>query len=371
MRIILSAGGTAGHINPALAVADEVLRVFPESAVLFIGSPDGMEAKLVKQAGYPFQPLKTAGLQRKLSLKNIGRNAKALYYYVNAQTAVKRIIRNFKPDIVMGTGGYVSAPVVIAASKMGIKTATHESNTLPGVTTKLLSKYVDKIFVGSEDTKNRLKYPEKCVVTGNPLRGNLPFVSKEEAHKQLGLLPGKTILSLGGSLGANAISEAVLKLLKWENGKEINHIHSYGRNGKEFFESEMKKQGIPQNSNRIILREYIDNMYTCLSAADLVIARAGSMTITEIMASGKASVLIPFPQAAENHQYYNAKSMEKLGASVMILDKDLTPDSLLHIVSKLLTDDKTLNRMGQKARSAFQADSAGKILSEMLDLIHE
>lgn len=372
MRVIIAAGGTAGHINPALAIADKIVNVFPESKVLFVGTPQGMESKLVKKAGYDFHGIKMAGIQRRLSLTNIKRNVKAVYYYAAAFPHVKKLIEEFKPDICVGTGGYVCGAVLREAARMGIKTVTHESNSFPGITTKLLSKTADRVFVFSEDTLNHLKHREKCVITGNPLRNNIPIEEKAAARKRLGLRDGFTILSLGGSLGANRINAAVAELMAWEQQKGgINHIHSYGGNGKDTFGGLLEENGVDKSSDRLILKEYIDNMYTCMCAADLIVSRAGSMTLTEIMAIGRPSVLVPYPNATENHQYYNAKTLQDADAAILREDKDLTGEWLIRTAEELYNNPSRLESMGVKARQMAKTDAADVILSEILDLVGE
>ncbi len=371
MRVILAAGGTAGHINPALAIADKIKTVFPESEILFVGAPDGMEATLVKKAGYNFRSFKMAGLQRKISVNNLIRNAKAAYYYITARSNAKKLLKEFRPDVVIGTGGYVSAPVLLSAARLGIKTATHESNSLPGVTTKLLSKNVDRVFVVDEAAKNRLPVQENAIVTGNPLRNNIPIEERNEARKRLGLPDGLTILSFGGSLGANKITEAVVELLKWESEVGgINHIHGYGGNGREMFDGLMEKEGV-KRTDRMILKEYIDNMYTCMCAADIIVSRAGAMTLTELKAIGRASVLIPFPQAAENHQYYNALSMAESGAAILIEDKDLEKTKLRELITELSADIPKIREMEKSAAALGSANAADVIVSRIIDLIGE
>jgi len=371
MRVILAAGGTAGHINPALAIADKIKLLFPESEILFVGAPDGMEAKLVKKAGYNFRAFKMAGLQRKLSVNNIIRNAKAAYYYITARNNAKKLLKKFKPDVVIGTGGYVSAPILLSAAKLGIKTVTHESNSLPGVTTKLLSKNVDMVFTVDEAAISHLPVKENAIVTGNPLRNNIPIEERESARKKLGLKDGLTILSFGGSLGANKITEAVIELLKWENEVGgINHIHGYGGNGREMFDGLMESEGV-KRTDRMILKEYIDNMYTCMCAADIIISRAGAMTLTELKAIGRASILIPFPQAAENHQYYNALSMADAGAAVLIEDKDLDKTKLKEMIKELSENREKLSEMEKSAAALGSRKAADIIVSKIIDLIRE
>ncbi|MDR2532197.1 MAG: UDP-N-acetylglucosamine--N-acetylmuramyl-(pentapeptide) pyrophosphoryl-undecaprenol N-acetylglucosamine transferase [Oscillospiraceae bacterium] len=366
MKVIIAAGGSAGHVNPGLAIADKIKQVYPgkESSVLFIGTPGGMEARLVKAAGYDFVSIKMAGLQRSLSPKNLIRNARAAHLYLHAGRKARAVINKFKPDIVIGMGAYISVPAVNTAAKMGIKTAIHESNSYPGVAMKFLSKYADKIFVGDEDGKKRMPHPEKCVITGNPLRSNLKMEARETARKKLGLPEGLTILSSGGSNGSNAITEAVIALIERENEVGgINHIHSYGRNRGNPF------AGVKLNPERTVIKEYLDNMYTCLSAADLVISRSGAMSQTEIKAAGRASVQIPWAGSAEYHQYYNALAMEKGGAAVMIEDKDLTPQKLIEVVMRLCQTPQKLRDMEIKAKEMSSEYAADKILGEILDLI--
>lgn len=372
MRVLVAAGGTAGHINPALAIADKIVNVLPDSKVLFVGTPTGMEARLVKKAGYDFHGIKMAGIQRHLSFANIKRNVKAAYYYAAAFPKVKKLIEEFKPDICIGTGGYVCGAVLREAARMGVKTVTHESNSYPGMTTKLLSKTADKVFVFSEDCLKHLKYTNKCVITGNPLRNNIPIEEKNAARERLGLPEGITLLSLGGSLGANRINAAVAQLMVWEQQKGgINHIHSYGGNGKDTFGGLLEENGVDKTSPRLILKEYIDNMYTCMCAADLIISRAGSMTLTEIMAIGRPSILVPYPNATENHQYYNAKTLEDANAAILKEDKELDGKWLTGTVDKLLKDPARLEAMGVNARQMAKTNAADVILSEIIDLVRE
>lgn len=371
MKAVFAAGGTAGHINPALAIADKIKSVFPETEILFIGTPQGMEARLVAKAGYDFAPVEMAGFQRRMSVKNIGRNIKAVYYYCfSAKHRVKNILKEFRPDIVIGTGGYVTGTVLGQAAAMGIKTVTHESNSYPGMATKMLAKKADKVLLATEDAKKHLPDTQRCVVTGNPLRSNIKIEDRDAARKRLGLPEGFTILSFGGSLGANRITEAVAELLAWENKKGgINHIHSYGGNGKDMFYDSLKNSGVMQDDKRHIFREYIDNMYTCMCAADLIISRAGAMTITELTAIGRPAILVPFPNATENHQFYNAKTLSDANAAILIEDKDLTKARLVEEVSALYADRSRLALMEENAKKSAENNAADRILSELIDLV--
>ena len=370
MNVAFAAGGTGGHINPALAIADKLKEVFPDTNILFIGSPDGLEAKLVKKAGYDFAPVKMAGIQRKLTPHNIKLNFQAVHYYLNAGKCIRKIFDDFSPDLVIGTGGYVTGTVLKTALKCKIKTALHESNSLPGVSTKMLASKADLVMLGTEDAKKHLSECKRCVVTGNPLRNNIPIEEKSAARKRLGLPDCLTILSAGGSQGASRINEAVVHLLAYEQKKgNINHIHGYGKHGKDTFMQSLAENGVDPNNEHFIIREYIDNMYTCMCASDLIITRAGAMTLTELMAIGRASILIPYPYAAENHQYYNALTLQNANAGRIIDDKELTGAVLIDTVTKLADDPELLKLMSENAAKLSKHDAAGVILREITDLM--
>lgn len=371
MKAVFAAGGTAGHINPALAIADKMKSLFPDTEILFIGTPNGLEARLVKKAGYEFRGVEMAGFQRSLSVKSIGRNFKALYYYlISAKRQVKKILKEFQPDIVIGTGGYVTGTVLTQAVSLGIKTVTHESNSYPGMATKMLAKKADKVLLATEDAMKHLSSTERCIVTGNPLRSNIEIEEREAARERLGLPQGFTILSFGGSLGANRITEAVAELIAWEQKKGgINHIHSYGGNWREKFYTSLRESGAEEDKSRHIFKDYIDNMYTCICAADLIICRAGAMTITELTAIGRPAILVPYPNAAENHQYYNALTLSNANAAVLIEDKDLTKARLVEEVSGLYSDRQRLALMEENAKKSSQNNAADKIMSEIIDLL--
>lgn len=370
MNVAFAAGGTGGHINPALAIADKLKEVFPDTNILFIGSPDGLEAKLVKKAGYDFAPVKMAGIQRKLTPHNIKLNFQAVHYYLNAGKCIRKIFDSFSPDLVIGTGGYVTGTVLKTALKCKIKTALHESNSLPGVSTKMLASKADLVMLGTEDAKKHLSECKRCVVTGNPLRNNIPIEEKSAARKRLGLPDCLTILSAGGSQGASRINEAVVHLLAYEQKKgNINHIHGYGKHGKDTFMQSLAENGVDPNNEHFIIREYIDNMYTCMCASDLIITRAGAMTLTELMAIGRASILIPYPYAAENHQYYNALTLQNANAGRIIDDKELTGAVLIDTVTKLADDPELLKLMSENAAKLSKHDAAGVILREITDLM--
>ncbi len=370
MKIVFAAGGTGGHINPALAIADKVKEVFPACDILFIGSPNGLEAKLVTNAGYSFTGVKMSGLKRKLTPSAIAHNIGATVNYVTAEVKVKKILKDYKPDLVIGTGGYVTGTVLKAALKCGIKTAVHESNSLPGVSVKVLAPKMDLVMLGSEDAKKHLKECKRCVVTGNPLRNNIPIESRSDARKRLGLPDCFTVLSAGGSQGAARINEAVAHLLSWEQKKgDINHIHAYGKFGRDTFPQSLEENGVNKDDPHFIIKEYIDNMYTCMCASDLIITRAGAMTLTELTAIGRASILVPYPYAAENHQYYNALTLKNVNAGRIINDKDLDAQTLIDMVNELYDNYELITVMEENAARMSIKDSAGVILKEIIDLL--
>ncbi|MCM1165031.1 MAG: undecaprenyldiphospho-muramoylpentapeptide beta-N-acetylglucosaminyltransferase [Lachnospiraceae bacterium] len=370
MRVIFAAGGTAGHINPALAIADTMKRVFPGTEILFIGTPSGMESRLVTKAGYDFRGVEMSGFRRGFSPSDMLGNVKAAYrYLISAKRAVRKIIKEFAPELAVGTGGYVTATVLGQAAAMGVKTVTHESNSYPGMATKMLSAKADKVLLAVEDAKKYLKNTEKCVVTGNPLRTNIPIEEQSAARERLGLPEGFTVLSFGGSLGANKITEAVAELIAWETRTGgINHIHSFGSKNKDTFYEALAQSGVTEDKSRHIFRDYIDNMYTCMCAADLIISRAGAMTVTELTEIGRPSILVPYPAAAENHQYYNAMTLVNENAAILIEDKDLTKARLVDEVSRLYSDKGRLELMRANAARMRKANAADKILSEIIDL---
>ncbi len=371
MKVLIACGGTGGHINPGLAIADIIKSKYPDTEFLFAGTPKGMEAKLVPKAGYKLETIKVAGFQRKISLENIGRNAKAIAYLATSGKRAKEIIRNFGPDIAIGTGGYAAGPVIRKAAKMGIPTAIHEQNAYPGVTNKLLSKEVDHVMLTVKEAlefmdKSRFEYS----VTGLPVRSNINSnpLSKAEARRKLGFNDDFTVLSFGGSLGAGCINETMAEAIKWHTGKglSINHIHGYGGMGKDTFPQEMEKAGIPLKSDRLRITEYINDMDVCLAAADLVICRSGASTLAELEAAGKASILIPSPIVAGNHQYHNAMVLGNGGAAVVIEQKDASPERLISEIEKLYKTPDRVEVMSECAKKLCVTDTNERIL-EVID----
>ncbi len=374
MRVLIAAGGTAGHINPALAIAGALKAADPSAEIHFAGRECGMENQLVKKAGYPFHPIEITGFQRKLSLENIRRNAVTVWNLIQSGPKAKKMMKEIRPDLVIGCGGYVSGPVVRCAAKMGIKTAIHEQNAFPGVTNKLLAPDVDVVFAAVEGAVEKLKAPEKTLVVGNPVRPAVLGAAANRMENRAKLNAGNrtVILSFGGSLGARRINESVAALCAWEQhtNQNVLHIHATGRYGVNLFDGLQKQMDFSAGDD-LIVREYIDNMPELLSAADLIISRAGALTLAELSAAGRAAILIPSPNVAENHQYYNAMELEKAGAAVVIEEKDLTDAKLIDTVKGLLEDPKKLVEMGQNARTQAVDDSLDRITERLMALVKE
>ena len=371
MRVLIAAGGTAGHINPALAIAGAIKKADPSAEIHFAGRREGMEYRLVGQAGYPFHHIEITGFQRRLSLNNIRRNIVTLWNLALSGPKAKKIMREVRPDLVIGCGGYVSGPVVRCAAKMGIHTAIHEQNAFPGVTNKLLAPDVDIVFAAVPAAVEKLGAPDKTIVVGNPVRPEVFTKAKERdaIRAELGAGDRTVVLSFGGSLGAQVLGERVADLAKWEIAqRDFLHVHATGSIEKADFAALAARLGI-DHSPKFIIREYIDNMPEMLAAADLVISRAGALTLAEIAAVGRASVLIPSPNVAENHQYHNAMQLQKLGAAVVVEEKELTGEKLIGIVDKLTKDPAELMLMGAKARALAQPDSLDKICENLDQLM--
>ena len=371
MRVLFVCGGTGGHINPALAVAGYLKKQQPNAQILFAGSPLGMEAGLVPKAGFDFAPIKVKGFQRQLSWRNLKNNMMAVVYLTTSGYRSRQILREFRPDVVMGTGGYVSGPLVRQAAKMGIPTLTHEQNAFPGVTTKLLSKYVDRVMLAVPEAKKYLNPNARFVVTGNPVREAFFTADRNAVRKKMGLEGKICVLSFGGSLGARRVNEAMAELIAHnQNNPNIFHIHATGAYGTELFPQLLKEKGITNSKTNpnLDIREYIYDMPECFAAADLVIGRSGASTLSELEAAGKASILIPSPNVAENHQYHNAMTLVRKDAAVVIEEKDLTGKRLCDAFDQLFADPERLRRLGENAASLAINDANDRIYRQIIEL---
>lgn len=370
MKILFATGGTAGHINPALAVASYIREIYPECEIMFIGTADHMESRLVPQAGFDFKTINISGFKRSFSPSAISHNIKTVFRLIKSSGDSKKIIKQFNPNVVVGFGGYVSGPVLQSAVKLGIPTCIHEQNAFPGITNKTLAKEVDKVMLTVEDAKKYLQPKNPVEITGLPVRGELLRADKAMSRAQLGIPDDKyLVLSFGGSLGAKPINEAMYDILlsSAESGRYC-HIHSVGTNGTEYLEKFEKAGFVNGKKGTVEVRQYIDNMDVCMSAADLVIGRAGASSLSEIEAMGKASILIPSPYVAENHQFHNAMALVNRDAGFVIEEKDLTTQVLNDKINELLSDENKLKTVEKNAKAMAVTNSRERIAQIILDL---
>ena len=362
MKIIVSGGGTGGHIYPALTLIDAIKNKKPDTEFLYVGTEKGLEADIVPKAGINFTALKLeGGLERHFTLENISRAANAIWSIKRASD----IVKNFKPDVVVGTGGYVCGPILLAASLMKVPTLIQEQNAVAGVTNKILSKFVDKIAVGTRDALKNFP-PNKTIYTGNPIRKEVLAAKKSDGLKEFGFTEDKPIVLIsGGSRGARSINNAMIDVLKsaaQKNSAQFLHV-----TGKGEFDSVMKKLSDVDAPN-IRIMPYLYNMPTAMAMADLAIFRAGATGLAELTARGIPAILIPYPYAAENHQEFNARSLVEAGAARMILNKDLTAELLQKNLDELLASPEKLKSMAAASLSLGKPNAANEIADLILDL---
>lgn len=364
MKVLLAGGGTAGHINPALAIAGYIKNKRNDAEFLFIGNRGGMEQRLVPQAGFEIKSITISGFKRSFSPKSMLENVKTVSRTFTSSREAKKIIAEFKPDICIGTGGYVSGPVIRTAAKMGIPCIIHEQNAYPGITNKMLAKSVKKVMLAVPDAKKYFDKNADFVITGNPVRQEILTAKKEESRKELGLDNRPVVLSFGGSLGARKINEAVADLVARSGiDGRYQHIHAYGSYG-DWFPQLVEEKGTDiADCSNLDIRPYIDNMPTCMAAADLVICRAGAITLSEIQAMGKPAILIPSPNVAENHQYHNAMALVNAGAADIIEEKDLTGAALMRKTDKMLLNPEKLEKYSENSRKMAITDANERIYS--------
>lgn len=355
MKILISGGGTAGHINPAIAIAKRMEREYG-AQILFIGKTGGMEQTLVPKEGFAIESIEVEGLIRKLTPKNIGVAVK----YIKAIVRAKQIIKEFAPDVVVGTGGYVCAPVLTAAHSLNIPVVVHEQNVFPGMTVKMAARFADCVAISFDDTVNYVSERAKsvCVLTGNPLRENMTELSYEEARAKLGIDERPFIVTVGGSLGATTINNALIELIDRLDGAEVRIL---GGTGERFYEEVKSKINPEKLRDNIAVVPYIYNMDTVLPAADLVIARSGAITVSELCALGRPSLLIPSPNVTHNHQEYNAKSIADKGAAVMIPERDIKDTVISDTVEQLIHNKVKLLEMSEKAKKLAITDGTKRI----------
>ncbi len=370
MKIMFVAGGTGGHINPAIAVANEVKRLEPNTEILFVGTEGRMETQIVPKAGFPIKTLKMNGFSRKMSFEGIKQNFETAFLTLKASSDAKKIISEFNPDVVVGFGGYVTGPVLRTAVKMGIKTAIHEQNAFPGVANKALAKSVDKVMLTSAAAEKYMKCKNPPVVTGLPVRREIIKTDRDFARATLGLKNNEMlVLSMGGSLGADAINNAIVTMLTTlKEEKDICFLHSTGKFGKWVGEKLTENSVAYGKGTNIEIREYIDNMNICLPACDVVISRAGASSISEIAILGKPSILIPSPNVAENHQYHNAMTLAENDGAILIEEKNLDGEILAKTIQDLKNNRNKLSEISQNAIKNAKSNALSEICRIIMNL---
>lgn len=370
MKFVFTCGGTAGHINPALAVAGRLRELLPDSEMLFIGAEGKMEMELVPREGYKIEPLKITNISRGHSLEAIVHNLDTLKNVAVSTREAKRIMREFKPDVVIGTGGYVCYPVLMAASELKIPTAVHESNAVPGLTTKLLAEHVDKVMVGFKESRCAYHHPEKVEVTGTPVRGEFAAYSKALAKRELGLDPDEPlVVSVWGSLGAAHMNKIMGELITMmDDSRPFRLIHSVGTRYFEDFMSALRQRAPDFARFGADVRKYIYDMPRVMAAADLILCRAGASTLSELAYMGKPVIIVPSPNVTNNHQEKNARVLEKAGGAKVFLEGEFDAPALMDTVRGLLGDSTQLEAMSQAMLSLAVPGATDRICDIILSL---
>ena len=362
MKVIMTGGGTGGHIYPAIAIADKIKEEQPDAEILFVGTEHGLEKKIVPQNGYPIQFVTVEGIDRKNLLRNVNVARKLLKGKIEA----KRIVEDFEPDVVIGTGGYASAPVIKAGFKYGARVYIHESNAFPGLTNRVSEKYTRKVFLGFADAAKHFKQPEKHVLTGNPVRKEFFSLNKEEARKDLGIDAGRfVVLAFGGSQGAGRINKAMMDVLKRYNGAD--RIDIFLGTGSFYYDAilhELENMGVKPAGN-IRIMEYINDMDKYLTAADMVISRSGALTVAEVCVCGKPAVFIPSPIVTGNHQFYNAKAVADEGGAFILEEKELSGEKVSEYIDMLRSDADLLGKMSEASRKCALTDATDVIYANI------
>jgi UDP-N-acetylglucosamine--N-acetylmuramyl-(pentapeptide) pyrophosphoryl-undecaprenol N-acetylglucosamine transferase len=371
MKFLFTCGGTAGHINPALGVAGQLRQLMPDAEILFVGAKGNMETELVPREGFDIMTVTITNLQRSLKPDKILHNLKTVKNVVTSQFEAKKIIRDFSPDVAVGTGGYVCYPVLKAAAALGVPTAIHESNAVPGLTTRMLEGTADRIMVGFEEARANYKHPDKVVVTGTPVRGDFRHADKARAKAELGLSPDlPLVVSVWGSLGATHMNEIMVDFIRRACHKPVFHlIHSAGARGYARMMEALRAEGAGDCAEHgIEVREYIYDMPRVMAAADLVLCRSGASTLSELGVLGKPALLIPSPNVTGNHQEKNARVMERAGAARVLLEGEFTADSLLGEVSDLVCDREVLEEMSRHMKDMGVPNATDRIADILLGL---
>ncbi|WHH58892.1 undecaprenyldiphospho-muramoylpentapeptide beta-N-acetylglucosaminyltransferase [Petroclostridium sp. X23] len=370
MKIVFAGGGTAGHINPAIAIAKYIRAKHPDWDILFVGTQEGLEKELVPKEGFDIKFINVRGFRRKLSLDTVV----TIKELIRGTMQARKFLTEYKPDIVIGTGGYVCGPVVLNASLSKIPTMIHEQNVIPGVTIKILSRFADIVAISFEETMKYIKIDRKHLIhTGNPIRQEIIDTDKMTARKRLGLSNMPFILAFGGSLGAERINQTLVGFIKRiYKRKSVQLLFGTGEHQYNSVMDELKKADIDLSTNHNIkVVPYIYNMNDVMAAADLVICRAGAITISELTAIGKPCILIPSPNVTHNHQEYNARALEKKNAAVVITEKELNENRLFNLIENLLKDKRLLEKMEKNSSSMGITNATEKIYNSIIEeLVH-
>ena len=372
-RVIFTCGGTAGHVNPAIAVAQLMAEKNPQIKILFVGAERGLEKDLIPKAGYEFRTVHISSFHRSLKPAEIKHNLVSLYNMVRSPAEARSILKEFRPDAVIGTGGYASFPMVKAAARAHIPTAVHESNSVPGLTTRMLEEYADVIMVGFEDCRQHYRHPERIMVTGTPVRGDFFEKTPLEARQNLAFDDGRpVVVSFWGSLGASHMNECMVDFFRREDaeGYPFRHIHAVGKGGWEAMEQKLRELGLPK-SDRLDVRQYIYDMDVVMAAADVVLCRAGASTISELTALGKPTVMVPSPYVTNNHQEKNARLLEKHGGAVVITEPESTGDGLYKAVEAILSDNEKRISMARAMKELGIPDATARIYDTVMALVRK
>ena len=371
-KVIFTCGGTAGHVNPAIALAQRLQQENPDVEILFVGAERGLEKDLVPKAGYAFKTVNISSFHRSFKPKEIRHNLISVVNLIRSPRQARQILRQFQPDVVIGTGGYASFPMVKAAAKAGIPTAVHESNAVPGLTTELLEPFADVIMVGFESCRKHYKHPEKIMVTGTPVRGDFFALTKQQAKEKLGVADGRPlVVSFWGSLGASGMNRQMADMLALETAKEpFHHIHGAGKSGYPNMVKALEEKGVAlENHPALQLREYIYDMDLVMRAADLVISRAGASTIGELTALGVPALMVPSPYVANNHQEKNARALEESGGAVVLLEGECTPQKLFQTTCGILKDQERLRSMEENMAALRIRDATERIYNVIQNIV--
>ncbi len=373
MKIVFTCGGTAGHVNPALALAGLIKERKPDSEILFVGARRGIEKQLIESAGWPFRTVEISSFHRSLAPKEIKHNLISLRNLLRSPGEAKALLKEFPADLVVGTGGYASYPMIRAASSLGIPAAVHESNAIPGLTTRLLENHADLIMVGFEECRKNYRHPDKVLVTGTPVRGDFFRLTRKQAKQKLGMDDGRPlIVSFFGSLGAAEMNREMARFLALEarNGLPFHHVHGAGAIGCQRMGGYLRDEKADlSRTPELEVREYIQNMSELMRAADLVICRAGASTISELTALGVPAIIIPSPNVTHNHQESNARVLADAGGAVMILEKDSSGQRLYDTACDILHDEARRKAMSAAMSSLGTIDAAEKILDAVMALV--